>query len=331
LDDLRTPLRFERVFLEKVWGGRSLERTPGIDLPEGVRVGETWEVVDREDVNSVVADGPLAGRTLHDLVVERPQELLGRATATPEGRFPLLVKYIDAADELSVQVHPDEESAERVGGEAKTEAWYFLGSEPGARILAGLRPEVDREALARAAREGGVDELLLSWDAVPGQCFHVPGGTMHAICRGVTLLEVQQNSDTTYRVWDWDRVGLDGHPRDLHVEQALEVAHFGAETRPPITPAWESAGENVRRARLARSPWFGMNSLSFAGRARMTTGGQFQIYVVVGGAGSLEVQESGSSSSLAPGDVLLLPAACGFHWIEPEEGGLELVQLLARP
>jgi mannose-6-phosphate isomerase len=319
------PLRFERRFLEKVWGGRSLERRPGIALPAGKQVGETWELVDRERENSVVAEGPLQGRTLAELMGELSPPILGTAPAGKDGRFPLLVKYIDASDNLSVQVHPDDEGARRIGAGAqgKTEAWYVVDARPGALLYAGLKEGVRAEEFARVADRGEVVDLLQRWDVAAGDCLLVPGGTVHAIGAGVTILEVQQNSDTTYRLYDWGRAG-----RETHVELARRCVGFDLPERPPIRPMWEQAAQGLRRAPLARSRHFGVNALELSQAQRLSTGGQFQIYAVVQGAGALEVRSITTTVRLRSGDVWLVPAECGYHHVTPQDGPLILVQIL---
>jgi mannose-6-phosphate isomerase len=329
---MSTPLRFERIFLEKVWGGRALERSPGIALPEGLRVGETLEVVDRANENSVVAGGPDAGRTLRELLEQRAGELLGSASPTPGGRFPLLVKYIDAKENLSIQVHPDDAAAARMGdgAEGKSEAWFVLAAEPGAVVYAGLEPHVTREDLFARLAEPGVEELLASWTVQPGDVLTVPGGTVHAIGAGVTLLEVQQNSDTTYRVHDWGRMGLDGRPRATHVEQALEVATFGARPRPPVrsgAAGWTADGAALRRARVSRNDHFAMDVLEVRGTAELGTGGRFSIYVAVAGTGRIE--RASDAWPLTRGDTWLLPASFDSHQVVPDGDSLTLVRLSA--
>jgi len=323
------PLRFERHFVEKVWGGRSLASRPGIELPPDVPIGETWEIVDREKENSIVAGGPFAGRSLRDVMGEHGEALLGKAPAGKEGRFPLLVKYIDAAQDLSVQVHPDDDAAATIGGgaEGKTEAWLVVDVAPGGVLYAGLDPAVERDGFEEAARRdpSSVVDALLRWEVRPGDCLLVPGGTVHAIGAGVTILEVQQNSDTTYRLWDWGRVGLDGQPRETHVPQALAATRFGEPERPPVAPVWEPWGDGARRAALVRSRHFAMNGLGISAERRVSTGSQFQIYAVLGGGGRLSVDGGEGSWTLAQGDVWLVPACAGYHRLAPEGDGELLV------
>jgi mannose-6-phosphate isomerase len=324
------PLRFERIYQEKVWGGRTLERCPGLALPAGKRIGETWEVVDREGENSRVADGPWRGASLGELVARHREALLGTAPANARGRFPLLVKYIDASEALSVQVHPSDESAARIGScaEGKTEAWYVLAAEPGARLYCGLRAGVGPRELERCMGERAVLELLRSFEARAGECLLVPGGTVHAIGAGVTLLEVQQNSDTTYRIWDWDRLGLDGRPRETHPREALAASAFDLPEQPPVAAALRRGSDGHARAPLARTSHFALELLELDARARLATGGQYRIYCVVRGSGTLEV--AGGTQPLARGDCWLVPACAEVHEVEPAAEGLTLVQVVHR-
>lgn len=328
---LQVPLRFRRLEIEKVWGGRALERCPGITLESAGDVGETWEIVDRPEEQVAVADGEFEGLTLGELVARHRDDLLGAAPLTPHGRFPLLVKYLDAQDNLSVQVHPDIENAPRVpGAEPKTEAWYFLAVERDSdgpregKIYAGLKPETHADAFRRDAGTRAVLDHLVAHDAQPGCCLVVPGGTVHAIGGGVTLLEVQQNSDTTYRMWDWDR------PRETHLSPALEVTRYDLPPRAQVEPVWESGGDGVRRAPMARTRTFAMNVLSLTAPARLSTANQFQIYAVERGAGRIETRQ-GASVELARGDVWLLPAAIGYHDLTPTgDEPLGIVQLMTK-
>ncbi len=321
------PLLFERHFVAKVWGGRALEQRPGIDLPGTKPIGETWEIVDRPKENSVVKCGPFRGRTLHDLMGEYADQILGSSPVGKDGRFPLLVKYIDANDNLSVQVHPDEPAAVRLGGdaEAKTEAWYVLDSKPEGVLYCGLRKAVSRQDFARVADGPGVVEAMSRWDVQSGQCMFVPGGTVHAIGAGVTILEVQQNSDTTFRLWDWGREG-----RETHVPQALECVRFGADERGPVVADRDRAdvvGEGFRGTTLASSDFFCMAELSVEGECRRSTEGRFRIYAVSAGSGHLGLEGRDEEWTLSTGDVWLVPAVCGYHLLRPGTAGLSLIEM----
>lgn len=340
---LREPLRFRREYVTKtVWGGRSLERVLGITLPDGDPIGETWELVDRADVDSVVLGGDFDGWTLSKLMAEHRDELLGRSKPTPQGRFPLLVKFLDAAAHLSVQVHPDDAgaAAQREGGgedgeeqsEPKTEAWYFLEATDEGGVWCGLRPGSARETVEATYGTAGVVEHLAWWPVRRGQALLVPGGTVHAIGAGVQLLEVQQNSDTTWRIYDWDRIDrATGEPRAQHVRQAAAVTRYDRAARPPVDAVFLPLVPGAEAAPLARCRHFGMTRLRVTAPAELDTDGQFQIDVVVEGAGVLVTQHDGNErrTPLAPGDTLLVPAACGAHRLEPSsDRPLDLVQLV---
>ncbi|MEO0649403.1 MAG: type I phosphomannose isomerase catalytic subunit [Planctomycetota bacterium] len=328
---LTEPLRFTRHFVEKpVWGGRALEGALGIDLPPEAAIGETWEVVDREGENSVVAAGPHAGRTLGELVREHGDDLLGRSPATPHGRFPLLVKFLDASSNLSVQVHPDDAGAERQGSgsEPKTEAWYFVQAREGAGVWCGLREGTERAALERDLGRRAVVDHLSWWDARAGEALMVPGGAIHAIGAGVVLLEVQQNSDTTWRIYDWDRVDRStGEPRPVHLEEAAEVVRHDLPARAPVPSVFLPQGEDLRAAPLARCRHFGMTRLEVQGASELSTGGQFQILVVVGGSGAL-ASGGGETHEVRPGSSYLIPAAAENVRFEPGSDGLDVIQLV---
>jgi mannose-6-phosphate isomerase len=230
------PLVFEPLFMERVWGGRRIESLLGKRLPPSVRVGEAWEIVDREEAQSVVHEGPFRGWRLHELWVERRAQIFG--TGLPETkRFPLLCKILDAQERLSVQVHPPAQVATRLGGEPKTEMWYLLDASLDSDLYAGLKRGVDREAFQRALHEGHVAEKLHGFPIKVGDAMFIPSGRVHAIGAGNLIVEVQQNSgnlivevqqnsDSTYRVFDWNRLGLDGKPRELHVAESMASINF---------------------------------------------------------------------------------------------------------
>lgn len=224
-------LKFRPLIKERVWGGDKLVRLLGKPGASDKPLGECWELVDLPDEQSVVeGDGPWAGKTLADLVATEYEALMG-PVSLDHGRFPLLVKTIDARETLSVQVHPDENTAPRFGGRAKSEAWYIISAEPGSRIYLGLRHGTTAEKYQKALEEGKLEDVLLSIPARVGDLIPVAPGLVHAIGGGVLLAEVQQPSDTTYRVYDWGRLGLDKKPRELHLEQALASIHFDAQSR----------------------------------------------------------------------------------------------------
>lgn len=235
---LNEPIVFEPIAMERVWGGRRFESLEGKPLPQGTPVGELWEVVDREEAQSVVHGGEFAGLTLGDLWRNRRAEVFGddyMDDAHP--RFPLLVKLLDARERLSVQVHPPLHLAESLHGEPKTEVWYFLDALPGARIYAGLKAGTTREQFESLLRAGRVEEALHEISSFSGESIFIPSGRLHAIGEGNLIVEVQQNSDTTYRVFDWNRTGLDGRPRALHIEESMASIDFADFEPRPATAA----------------------------------------------------------------------------------------------
>lgn len=295
------PLRFEPILKRLIWGGRRLETLLGKPLGEGHDYAESWEVADHRQGRSVVADGPLAGRTLGELVRERTAEMLGPALISHQ-QFPLLVKFLDAHDVLSVQVHPGDEVGRRlVDDNGKTEAWVILHAAPGSLIYAGLRPGVTAQTFGDALVAGEVEPLLHRFPAVEGDCIMIPAGTVHAIGAGVVLAEIQQMSDATFRVHDWGRLGPDGSPRALHLAEALEATDFDAG---PVSPMRvEGAPGSVEH--LARCPYFAIDRLNLTAGTMVGTPERFTLLVGLGGEAAVGPER------LGPGQTLLLPASVG--------------------
>lgn len=310
---LREPLRFERICLEKVWGGRRLESVMGIASPGANAIGETWELSDRADHNSVVAEGSFRGMTLRELMRDHRGALLGDARSTPEGRFPLLVKFLDAAEPLSVQVHPPS-GTRRGKEEGKTEAWFLLDTLPTSKLWIGLRPGVTAERLAAAAPSRDILSHLLEWPARAGDFAFVPGGTVHAIDGGIALLEVQENSDTTHRLYDWDRKGTDGKPREMHVEAALSSTRFDVAPPMPRAPLFATVSGVLRRASLVDCPSFAMELCEIDGAHTFDAASTALVYVVLGGTGTLGGADGAHSPvAISRGQTWLMPASVGAH------------------
>src|SRR6266480_5578008 len=221
---MKSPLTFAPIFMERIWGGRRLETDFGKKLPANRRIGESWEIVDRPEAQSVVRDGPLRGKTLHELWTQHRQELFGGVADMP--RFPLLIKLLDANQKLSLQVHPTEKVAAKLGGEPKTESWYVAAADPDAGLFVGLKEAMTREQFEGALRSGTISEHVHTIRVKAGDAMFLPAGRLHAVGAGNLLVEIQQNSDTTYRVFDWNRVGKNGNARSLHIEQALQCIDF---------------------------------------------------------------------------------------------------------
>ncbi len=234
------PLLLEPSLHVKVWGGRKLAQVMSKDLPTDEPYGESWEIHD----TATVANGPLTGRTLGDLFNEYGDAFAGPGNDPADG-LPLLIKLIDAADWLSVQVHPDDAQAAELEGQprGKTEAWYILAADPGAKLIIGVQPGTPRETMARAIEDNELADLLVDADVKPGDLFFIPANTVHAIGPGVLLYEVQQSSNTTYRLYDWGRMGLDGNPRELHIEKGVQVSNV--DSVPEVVSYGDDDSESV--------------------------------------------------------------------------------------
>ncbi len=290
---------FEPLYQERVWGGRGLAEHLGRHLPEGRVIGESWEVVDRPEAVSVVASGPGVGKTLRELIAADPEGVMGPGWSAEEP-FPVLVKWLDCQERLSLQVHPPAARAAELGGEPKTENWFVARATPSAALLAGLEPGVTPEVFAAALRgEGGALEPLVRRFPVAAGCsLFVPSGRLHAIDAGNLILEIQQNSDTTYRVYDWGRVGLDGKPRQLHIEASLASIDF-EDTEPVLLPPSEESRV------LAEADVFRLREVHLAaGEVFIFPSGEAQLGGLVSGA--LGVAEG---ELLRAGDNFLVAAA----------------------
>ncbi|MCA8955582.1 MAG: class I mannose-6-phosphate isomerase [Planctomycetes bacterium] len=299
------PCVLERRILPKVWGGRALESVLDLRLPPGEAIGETWELFDRPDGSSRLRGSEV---TLRELMEFDSAGLLGRGVRpAPGGYFPLLLKYIDAADRLSVQVHPDDLRAREEGDSGKTEAWVVLHAGPDARIVCGLREGVSAEQLAAVAHTADVEQLLASHRPAVGDTFFVPAGTVHAIGPDVVVFEVQQNSDITYRLYDW------GRPRETHLEKALEATRVG-----PPEPGGR-AQIDADTEWLFRNPHFTTRRVVVRNPASLGTEGTFKTLSVVGGRGTLGWHSGGAEPPLLLqlGDTVLVPASTGVVFLSP--------------
>jgi mannose-6-phosphate isomerase len=315
------PLKFKPRFVEKMWGGRKIETVLGKPLPAGKSIGESWElydfppgVVDESPdwLSSEIANGPLAGRTLHWLMGEFGRDLLGNVQACgPHNQFPILIKFLDAREDLSVQVHPDCNYVERHPDAClKNEAWYVIQSDPGARILRGVRRGTSRDDFWRAIKMNAVEQQLNTVRVKAGASYYLPSGTVHALGAGTLVAEVQTPSDTTFRVYDFNRVDPStGRPRLLHLEQALECINFGQVPEPPQQRS-HVAGLFTTVSRLVTADQFKLE------KVRMTEGveepvpyDQPVVWVVLEGRAAVRVKGVKEPTSFGPGDTVLLPAS----------------------
>jgi mannose-6-phosphate isomerase len=305
------PLTFEPIFKSMLWGGRRLPGFLGKPAPHDDPVGEAWVLSDVDGNLSTVAAGPLAGRTLRDLIGEYRLDVFG-PHAPPDGRFPLLLKFIDARRELSVQVHPNDEQAERLvgpGKRGKTEAWVILDADPAtSKIYAGFRPGVSADAFRSAMAAKAAPDTLHSFTPKAGECVFLPAGTVHAIGANILLFEVQQTSDITYRLYDWDRLDArTGKPRDLHVEDGLLCSDFATGPCYPVDPT--RADRPHRCEELVRCEFFAL--ARHADDRPFKVGAPGQCRVVVGVEGRADLVWDDRGFPVAAGTVVLLPAAVG--------------------
>ena len=291
------PYKFEPIYKEKIWGGRNLERMFGRQLPPGAQIGESWDLADLAEGVSVVANGPLAGTTLTELTRRLGAELLGAARATGDGRFPLLLKLLDANDILSLQVHPDEQAVAEIGPPAalKTECWYVLESRDG-MIYKGVGEGVSREQFRAAVENDSVQQLVQRYDVAAGDFHYLPAGTVHALGAGVVVAEVQTPSDTTYRVTDW------GRGRDVHVDRSMQCVHFT-----PAGGAAPGADGDV----LLRTQFFTVehHESSSGGSAAVGGAGEATAVMLLSGDGEFTFGCNSAEVPAVAGDTVLLPAA----------------------
>jgi mannose-6-phosphate isomerase len=302
--------------MERIWGGHRLASQFGKRTPATVTIGESWEIVDRPEAQSVVRNGRFRDRTLHELWTEDRKLIFGDVPValswTGISRFPLLIKLLDAHDQLSLQVHPPEQIAEKLGGEPKTEFWYVASAIPGAKIYVGLREAVTHDEFEQAVRDGTVTNLVHNIDVKTGDSIFLPAGRFHAIGAGNVLVEVQQNSDTTYRVYDWNRVDEGGKGRQLHIEQALQSIDFNDVTPGLIQPE----GELLVQHELFEIQKWNLDSPRAVGPT-----GQFAIVCCLTGAVRCD------DVDLRPGEFFLVPASLEDRQLQPRESGTTLLRI----
>jgi mannose-6-phosphate isomerase len=309
------PLRFQPILRRLIWGGRRLGTVLQKPIGNEGDYAESWELSDYHDSVSVVYEGSLAGTTLRQLVQKRGQELLGSAVDSHD-QFPLLVKFIDAHQNLSVQVHPNDEKGRRLAGDnGKTETWVIIDAEPGSLIYAGLKLGVGEAEFTEAIQRKTVEHLLHRFEPKPGESILIEAGTVHAIGAGVLLAEIQEMSDATFRIDDWGRLGDDGKPRPLHIRQAMESIDFSRGPVDPIRPEVELIDGGGTRERLARSPYFALERLKL--KQATSVGQDDRFTILMGLAGCADVVHRGERVRLDFGQTLLLPAAVGPCQISP--------------
>jgi mannose-6-phosphate isomerase len=310
-NEVTTPLAFEPIFIERMWGGRRLESEFHKKLPSQKRIGESWEIVDRPEAQSVVAGGPLSGTTLHELWTRHREEIFAGVPDTP--RFPLLIKILDAQEKLSLQVHPPENVASKLGGESKSEFWYVAAANPDAEVFVGFREPITRDMFEERLRDGTVIDYIHRIAVQSGDAIFLPAGRVHAIGAGNLLIEIQQNSDTTYRVFDWNRTDpATGTKRALHVEQAIQSIDF-EDVRPKLI---QSEGELLVSDRLFEIRRWNLDESREAAPL-----GQFAILCCL--TGNL----SCAKAKFSPGEIFLIPARLEGRLLKPLAPNTSLLRI----
>ncbi len=291
------PLKFKPIYKHRIWGGQKLRTVFGKDLPKGEKIGESWELADLPDDKSVISNGELAGQTLSWAVTKYPKEVTGDENFKLP--FPLLIKFLDTQDILSVQVHPDPETCRRMGkGEPKTECWYIIDAKRAGFIYKGLKPGVTKEKLAVASNKGTVENLLQKVPVSPGECHFLPAGTAHSIGPGLLIAEIQTPSDTTYRFFDFNRVDDTGKPRQLHIEEALESVHFGRADELSVTTI----------GRLVECEYFKIDKGHQAKDCELLlSSGEMKTLIILSGGGTITDSRQ-RPVGFKPGDCILVPS-----------------------
>lgn len=300
------PLRFEPVLKKRVWGGTALRDLYGKTVEEGVRVGESWEISGLGGDESIVSNGFLAGNTLSELVEVYMSDLTGDSVYERFGdEFPLLVKLIDAVEYLSVQVHPDDEMAASMHhAYGKTEMWHILKAAPGASIFCGFREGIDRDDFLKAVGNGTLPEILNAEPALPGDTFLIPAGMVHAIGPGILLAEIQQPSDITYRIFDWNRTGSDGEKRELHTELASQALKFDLTGGRVQSPEYEIN----KTSRLVSGNYFTTNILKFNSAIRKDYNLLDSFVILLCTEGRFEINCNEGTEIINAGQTVLVPA-----------------------
>jgi mannose-6-phosphate isomerase len=300
------PLKFRPIYKERIWGGQKLREIFGRDTPRGKRIGESWELADLPQDKSKIVNGELAGETLEAAIRKATEQITGkREFPLP---FPLLIKFLDCGEVLSVQVHPDKATCKQMGrGDSKTECWYIILAEPGAAIYKGLKPGVTREKFERAIKQGTVERMLNKVEVKAGECHYLPAGTTHAIGAGLLIVEIQTPSDTTYRVFDWNRVDENGRARPLHIEEAIASIHFDSSGDNPFGSVQDKLSVNTV-GRLVDCEYFKVDKGHQMRNCEvLLSPRQMKTLIILSGYGT--IIGGGMVVEFKAGDTILVPAA----------------------
>jgi mannose-6-phosphate isomerase len=324
MDNNLYPLKFKPLFKEKIWGGQKIRTSVGLDFSPLPNCGEAWVLTGVPGSESVVSNGFLEGNTLNELLEIYMDELVGEKVFDNHNEeFPILIKFIDSNDWLSIQVHPDDELARERGFlNGKSEMWYVMEAEPGAELIAGFRKEVDKETFPELLKEKKLTEVLNSENAAAGDVFYMPAGRIHAMGPGILIAEIQQTSDTTYRIFDWDRTDEAGNARELHTDLALDAIDFN------VRESYRSRYKPVRNeaAAMVHSPYFNTNMVLFNEPLIREYGllDSFVVHLCV--EGTYRIEFEGGSETVKKGEAVLVPAVIDDIRIVPD-GNASVIEI----
>ena len=305
------PMTFTPVYKDYPWGGTRIPETYHRDVAPGI-YAESWEITDHEDGMSVVTNGSLVGKTLREVLQGDPQSIMGSNVNGTE--FPLLIKLIDAKQKLSVQVHPNDETAAKFGGEAKTEVWYLLGDND-TQVYCGLNEGVTKESFLQAVAEGTSGETMRAVPVQKDSAVFVRGGSVHAIDEGCLILEIQQNSNTTYRIYDWGRMGNDGKPRELHIDQAINVINWDNNANPQIEPELIVDTDTFKCWEVLQCEYFRLEKLIFSAPLEVLMD-ETTFHALFVAEGEAEISWGDETLSAPAGTSILVPAALPAYTLE---------------
>ncbi|MEQ8715517.1 MAG: mannose-6-phosphate isomerase [Cyclobacteriaceae bacterium] len=312
------PLKFKTIFKDKLWGGQKIKTVLSKDFGDLPNCGETWEISGVAGNVSVVAEGPLAGQNLNEIILSYGADLLGNKVYKQFGNeFPLLVKFIDANDDLSIQVHPDDKLAkQRHNSFGKTEMWYIFQADPGSKLISGFNRPLTKEEYLKYFNDGRLMDILNQEEVQADDVFFLPAGRVHTIGKGLLLAEIQQTSDVTYRIYDFDRTDDQGNKRELHVEEALDAIDY------KHYPEYKTRYENRKdeAVELVKCEYFTTNKLDFDQSTFRDYAGLDSFKILVCMKGSADVKVSGSDYPIGKGEAMLLPATVKSIQLETEAG-----------
>lgn len=323
------PLFFEPDYQERVWGGNKLHTVLGKKIPFE-HTGESWEISCHPNGHSTIISGEFSGMTLQEALLESGEMILGHPF-TKDDKFPLLLKIIDAKEKLSVQVHPEDDYARiHENGElGKSEAWYILQANSGAKLVAGLKDGITKEIFSRYIQENRVEEALQELEVKAGDVLNIPAGLIHAIGDGILLAEIQQNSDTTYRVYDWGRVGLDGKPREMHVKQSLDVIDFEQKHSKELAKGISKEFDGYKITEFVRNKYFVLQELEIRSIYKQTDRKGYELYVCVEGNGFVEYEDSNrvvKTVAIERGKSFMIPSSLNAYSLYGNQGTIKLMK-----